>query len=79
MSDPIAHIYIHIPFCTSICPFCSFDVSVGRPGAVEQYLDRLDTALMSLADAAVEPRTIYLGGGTPSLLTPRSAQMRRLW
>ena len=77
---PVA-LYIHIPFCVSLCPYCDFVVYAGAaargPKArVDAFLGALLTELHLRADAldvafgrerpALE--TVYLGGGTPSLL-----------
>ncbi len=74
----VRHAYVHVPFCPTICPFCSFDVVERRAGAVAAYLERLDVELAETVDRlevqALE--SIYLGGGTPSYL--RDAEMARL-
>jgi oxygen-independent coproporphyrinogen III oxidase len=64
-------LYVHIPFCHTICPFCAFAVHGNRPDLHAGYL----AALLREMDGAprVEPgavRSIYLGGGTPSTLSP---------
>ena len=64
----IEHLYIHIPFCPNICPYCAFyKESAGRE-RVETFLDALllETEAWS---ARLRPRTIFLGGGTPSALS----------
>ena len=64
----IEHLYIHIPFCPNICPYCAFyKESAGRE-RVETFLDAL------LVDAGnwapqLRPKTIFFGGGTPSALS----------
>lgn len=63
------NIYIHIPFCRRKCDYCSFfSVSDPEKSLIDTYLDRLHK---DLADAALSGpvKTIYLGGGTPSLLS----------
>lgn len=66
---PIRHAYVHVPFCASICPFCSFHVSVRERGAVERFLADLDRELAEIADRCeVELDTLYVGGGTPTFL-----------
>jgi oxygen-independent coproporphyrinogen-3 oxidase len=65
-------LYLHIPFCHRVCPYCSFYKHT--PGATELrgFIDALAAeARNRLATSAVPPRTLYLGGGTPSLLSPR--------
>lgn len=63
--------YIHIPYCTSKCPYCAFNscASSGVPVAyVDALRDELNwiSHLFQLRDSAVD--TVYFGGGTPSLL-----------
>lgn len=70
-------IYIHIPFCQSKCIYCDFP---SYPELFPQYVEDYLTALCSEIERAdielTEYATLYIGGGTPSLLTPE--QMRRL-
>lgn len=73
----IRHLYIHVPFCPSICPYCDFHVLTRESGLVERYLERLDAEARTLAENyAVDLNTVYLGGGTPSFL--RDAEMTAL-
>ncbi len=78
-APPVA-LYIHVPFCVSLCPYCDFVVYAGAaargPNArIEAFLDALHVELDLRADAldrdqSARPKleTVYLGGGTPSLL-----------
>ncbi len=78
---PPTALYVHVPFCLSICPYCDFVVFAGRSarGAgsrVQAFLSALDAELNLRAarlDALPAERpllsSVYLGGGTPSLLT----------
>lgn len=85
---PVA-LYVHIPFCLSLCPYCDFVVYTGRAACgptarVETYLSALGVEL-ELRAAALDVtfgarpplRSVYLGGGTPSLL-PAAAVGRLL-
>lgn len=75
--NPVAvnHVYVHVPFCPTICPFCDFHVLERRAGLVDAYLDRLDREAAEVADRLdVRPTTVYLGGGTPSHLRPRELE-----
>ena len=64
----IEHLYIHIPFCPNICPYCAFyKESAGRE-RVESFLDALLRESGRWA-SQLRPRTIFLGGGTPSALS----------
>lgn len=72
-------VYVHVPFCERVCPYCDFAVEGVRrvPEALEReyvalVIRELDAVLRErpgdLAGRSLE--TLYLGGGTPSLLTP---------
>ena len=73
-------LYIHVPFCTHICPYCDFSVLTGDKSWRARYLQHLLGEIELLTDAgwpnAVDnpPRqpfdTLYFGGGTPSTLEP---------
>lgn len=76
-----AHIglYVHVPFCVAKCDYCSFHSAVPMgPAEITSCVD----ATLSQAEALLAEfgwpvvRTIYVGGGTPSLLAP--AELRRL-
>lgn len=64
----VEHLYIHIPFCPKICPYCSFYKQAGNSALVGPFLDALLTEA-SQQTQALRPRTIFFGGGTPSSLT----------
>ncbi len=67
----MASIYFHIPFCKRLCGYCDFYRSVKLkyiPEVVEAMHAELDAQSNFLHDKSV--RTIYFGGGTPSLLAP---------
>ena len=63
-----AVLYIHIPFCESLCPFCSFHrVMLNIPKATT-YFRALRRELHLIADKGYQPGIIYVGGGTPTVL-----------
>jgi oxygen-independent coproporphyrinogen-3 oxidase len=62
-------LYLHIPFCHRICPYCSFYKHTPGDTPVGEFIDALATEAARRIDRPV--RTIYLGGGTPSMLSPR--------
>ncbi len=67
----MSSIYIHIPFCKSKCIYCDF-YSITNKGKIDSYVNALLTEIDIRVDMGKEtpkPRTIYLGGGTPSLLS----------
>ncbi len=79
VDPPIRHLYVHVPFCPTICPFCDFHVLQRRAGLVETYLDGVDRDAAELADRfgdQIALDTVYLGGGTPSHL--RDGELERL-
>lgn len=66
-------LYLHIPFCSAICPYCDFAVLTGGPEMRERFVEHLIAEIrMWGADRELFPEidTIYFGGGTPSALTP---------
>jgi putative oxygen-independent coproporphyrinogen III oxidase len=80
VARPPVALYVHIPFCVSLCPYCDFVVYAGKaargPAArVDAFTGALLTEIALRADAvresfgACQPlETVYLGGGTPTLL-----------
>ena len=79
----MAGLYVHIPFCKSRCIYCDF-YSTTREAEQEAYVGALCREirerrheLPAEADGRVCARTIYIGGGTPSLLSP--AQLARIF
>src|SRR5689334_6210162 len=68
----IAALYVHIPFCHSICPFCAFAVHRHRADLRQRYLDALRQEIAQVAvqhSANADIASIYVGGGTPSTLS----------
>jgi len=73
----IESLYVHVPFCPTICPYCDFHVVRRFSGAVEAYLERLENEARELHQAHPDPlQTLYFGGGTPSFL--RNHELIRL-
>ena len=64
--------YLHVPFCAGKCGYCSFYSEPPEAGDVAAYLDALavEIALWRGLLGPLSPRTLYVGGGTPSLLSP---------
>ncbi|MDR1965285.1 MAG: radical SAM family heme chaperone HemW, partial [Synergistaceae bacterium] len=63
-------VYLHVPFCEAKCPYCAFSSDVKRPGDEELYLRCLAREMSLKACAVSEADTFYIGGGTPSVLSP---------
>lgn len=82
MDDGCVGVYVHVPFCERVCPYCDFAVVAARPLAAERERSYVDALLAELGRRAPDfaapegaPRalaSLYLGGGTPSLLAPES-------
>ncbi|CCV64470.1 Oxygen-independent coproporphyrinogen III oxidase [Alteracholeplasma palmae J233] len=69
--DNIRGLYIHIPFCEYICHYCDFVKRVPKNNEmIETYLDRLIDEINLYKDSFSKIETIYIGGGTPSMLSP---------
>ena len=67
-------LYVHVPFCVSKCAYCDFYSLANRLDLVPAYVDAVLTEARSHAGMSFE--TLYLGGGTPSLLG--AANLERL-
>jgi len=69
--EPRNHVYIHVPFCKSICAFCNYErLKPSNPELIKGWLKRVLRSLETLGPA-VEPLTfhsLYIGGGTPVIL-----------
>jgi oxygen-independent coproporphyrinogen III oxidase len=66
----LEHLYIHIPFCPKICPYCSFYKEASDRNKVQGFLDALLAELDRFGSDRLSVRTIFFGGGTPSALSP---------
>jgi len=60
-------IYIHIPFCRHRCTYCDFNIYAGMRSLWERYAQAVAKEIGS-TPAGLRARTIYFGGGTPSLV-----------
>ncbi|MBI3993331.1 MAG: radical SAM family heme chaperone HemW [Candidatus Lambdaproteobacteria bacterium] len=84
----IPALYLHIPFCHTICPFCAFAVHGEHAALHADYLSALEAELALRAEvyagSAGPAASVYIGGGTPSTLTLGEVQrllkvLRRLF
>lgn len=66
-------LYLHIPFCAAICNYCNFNRGLFDAELKDRYVTALLDEIRSTpgAERMREADTIYFGGGTPSLLSPR--------
>lgn len=69
LHQPIG-LYVHVPFCVSRCAYCNFASYVGREADIPRYVDAVIREITRRGEETGHPRadTIFLGGGTPSLL-----------
>jgi len=68
--DAVRNLYVHVPFCAHKCEYCAFYSEAAQGELVNRYVTALVREL-ELVAAELEPRTVYFGGGTPSLLNLR--------
>ncbi|MDX1953389.1 MAG: radical SAM family heme chaperone HemW [Verrucomicrobiota bacterium] len=64
---PVTSLYLHVPFCAHKCEYCAFYSHAPSGDLVNRYIQAVIKEL-ELVAAQVKPRTIFFGGGTPSLL-----------
>ena len=70
MSVPVESLYVHVPFCASKCSYCAFFSHQPEGEMVDRYVSALLDELEMVADE-LRPRTVFFGGGTPSILNLR--------
>ena len=70
MLDSVTSLYIHVPFCAQKCVYCAFYSEASSGELINRYTAALVREL-ELGAADLKPRTIFCGGGTPSLLNLR--------
>lgn len=67
--QPAQGLYLHLPFCLRKCAYCDFTVRVlEKREQISRYLDHLELELAALRALPMQLKTLYFGGGTPSLL-----------
>jgi oxygen-independent coproporphyrinogen-3 oxidase len=62
-------LYLHIPFCASICSYCNFNRGLFDPELKARYVRALEAEIRRASDGSAAD-TIFFGGGTPSMLEP---------
>jgi oxygen-independent coproporphyrinogen-3 oxidase len=74
----MAGIYVHLPFCPYICPYCDFAKTPYRGSAATRYLHALESEIA--AAPGVAGTTVFFGGGTPNTIDPErfAALVRRV-
>jgi oxygen-independent coproporphyrinogen-3 oxidase len=69
-SAPVESLYVHVPFCARKCAYCAFYSEASDGQRINRYVDALIRELEIVAPN-LKPRTVFFGGGTPSLLNLR--------
>ncbi|HEX8490749.1 MAG TPA: radical SAM family heme chaperone HemW [Chthoniobacterales bacterium] len=79
MPEAVSHLYVHIPFCARICPYCAFYKERADSSQTQRFCEallreletagKLEPARPRAAEFRLEPETIFFGGGTPTALT----------
>jgi len=70
----MAGLYLHIPFCASKCPYCSFVSYSGLEQLMPRYVKavQLELAMLARREEKILIETVFVGGGTPTILPPES-------
>lgn len=70
-------LYLHVPFCLGKCDYCAFYSVPHDPAAVDRYIEAIQTehaAALAAYPSLASVRTIYIGGGTPTVLSIRQLE-----
>lgn len=60
-------LYMHVPFCERLCPYCSFNRFPFEKDRALTYFDNMRKEMMMLADLGYDFKSLYVGGGTPTV------------
>jgi putative oxygen-independent coproporphyrinogen III oxidase len=75
-AEPIRHIYVHIPFCARICPYCAFYKDLLDRSQTWRFCEAILRDLdQQCASFVLSLETIYFGGGTPTALTTSQLEL----
>ncbi|MDH4139678.1 MAG: coproporphyrinogen III oxidase family protein [Coriobacteriia bacterium] len=61
-------LYVHVPFCTRLCPYCSFNRYPFEQERAEEYFKRLRAEMRMISDLGYDFAGMYVGGGTPTVI-----------
>ena len=75
--DTRCGLYIHIPFCKRRCKYCSFFSTTGEEEKIPRYIKALGREMQRYAKTPVE--SVYIGGGTPSILKEKQIEELMLY
>ena len=73
--DRLYLLYIHIPFCEQLCPYCSFVKVEFEHSLASRYFDALEKEIEIYHKLGYRFDSIYIGGGTPTIMPDRLARM----
>ena len=67
------HLYLHVPFCNRLCPYCAFVKQPAAQGGFEEFVEALlkEAEIRALG---LQPETVFFGGGTPTALSTRQLE-----
>src|SRR5438874_2707171 len=69
-SEVVSHLYVHIPFCARICPYCAFYKERADSSQTQRFCEALLGEIERVRKQfPIELETIFFGGGTPTALT----------
>ena len=67
-ADSPRGLYVHVCFCSSFCSYCDFASEIRTIGRARKYLEGIEKELLMVCREPIRPRTVYIGGGTPSAM-----------
>ena len=70
-------LYLHVPFCERLCPYCSFNRYVYRDDVARPYFANMRKEMLMLKDLGYDIESIYVGGGTPTVEIRRAVRNAR--
>ena len=74
--EALRHVYVHIPFCARICPYCAFYKERADPAQATRFCEAILAELdRQTAQFVLRPETIFFGGGTPTALTTTQLEL----
>ncbi len=61
-------LYLHVPFCERLCPYCSFNRYPFKESLAKPYFENMRKEMMMLKDLGYDFESLYFGGGTPTVM-----------
>ena len=61
-------LYVHVPFCEELCPYCSFNRMVFQRDVAKAYFQALHEEIALYAEQGFDFPAVYVGGGTPTVM-----------